>query len=784
MKRKNLIKRICSVGLAAVLTFSMATGALATETEPASEGETETTATEEAEEYSAETLNANTGTKTVYILYYIGGEEYGEVSTTVSADTWQLDTSSLPGIPEGYAAADSVAEITGDSLAGYYAYVVLQEKEPEVPTSQTVGVNYWDVENGVQAGEGEVTVAVGANNVNTSALTDVPAGFELVTTGDIPINGGWIWVEVRPAAQPTSQTVGVNYWDVENNVQAGEGEVTVASDANNVNTSALTDIPDGYELVSTGDIAIYDKWIWVEVRPVTTKEIGVNYWNIESNEQVTEGKVTVDINANNVNTSQLTDIPAGYELVNVGDIQINDGWIWVELRPLSKTIEIGVNYWDIEKNEQVTEGKVTVAADAYNVNTSQLTDIPAGYELVNVGDIQINDGWIWVELRPVAKTKSIGVNYFSFEEYKTIAESTVEVEKDAIHVNTSLLKDVPEGYELVVTGDLLICDGWIFAEVRKIDTKTVAVEYYIEAEDRTISGKAVEVEYDANNVNTSLLTDIPAGYELVWTGDLQIEEAEDGTLFVKAELRAKKMDVYFVIEDTNMGSFTLNARSAMVSFTDLEAVSGKTYEIPGVQAAEGYKFTGWKDSTGSILWDAAQTTFELTPGMGIYPEGAAKGMLILTAQFETVPAQTESESETNQSESTAPETDQSETAAPETNQSESTAPETNQSESTALETDPASEPSVPAVTDPETDPELDEEEPSEDEDGSDAEDEEADVSDSEKKDTSSTEATEASSDSNAVNTGDETPIFLYAVLMAAAAAVLAVALKMKRIHMN
>ena len=718
MKRKNLIKRICSVGLAAVLAFSMATGALATETEPASEGETETTATEEAEEYSAETLNANTGTKTVYILYYIGGEEYGEVSTTVSADTWQLDTSSLPGIPEGYMAADSVVEITGDSLAGYYAYVVLQEKEPEVPTSQTVGVNYWDVENGVQAGEGEVTVASDANNVNTSALTDVPAGFELVTTGDIPINGGWIWVEVRPVAQPTSQTVGVNYWDVENNVQAGEGEVTVASDANNVNTSALTDIPDGYELVSTGDIAIYDKWIWVEVRPVTTKEIGVNYWNIESNEQVTEGKVTVDINAN-------------------------------------------------------------------NVNTSQLTDIPAGYELVNVGDIQINDGWIWVELRPVAKTKSIGVNYFSFEEYKTIAESTVEVEKDAIHVNTSLLKDVPEGYELVVTGDLLICDGWIFAEVRKIDTKTVAVEYYIEAEDRTISGKAVEVEYDANNVNTSLLTDIPAGYELVWTGDLQIEEAEDGTLFVKVELRAKKMDVYFVIEDTNMGSFTLNARSAMVSFTDLEAVSGKTYEIPGVQAAEGYKFTGWKDSTGSILWDAAQTTFELTPGMGIYPEGAAKGMLILTAQFETVPAQTESESETNQSESTAPETNQSETAAPETNQSESTAPETNQSESTALETDPASEPSVPAVTDPETDPELDEEEPSEDEDGSDAEDEEAaDVSDTEKKDTSSTEATEASSDSNAVNTGDETPIFLYAVLMAAAAAGLAVALKMKRIHMN
>ena len=52
-------------------------------------------------------------------------------------------------------------------------------------------------------------------------LTDIPEGYELVSTGDITINGGWIWVEVKPS----TKEIGVNYWDVENNKQAGEGKV-------------------------------------------------------------------------------------------------------------------------------------------------------------------------------------------------------------------------------------------------------------------------------------------------------------------------------------------------------------------------------------------------------------------------------------------------------------------------------------------------------------------------------------------------------------------------------
>ena len=419
-------------------------------------------------------------------------------------------------------ASEEAVVTSGEAIDG--AMVTSGE---EKSATQTVGVNYWDVDENKQAGEGEVTVAADAIHVNTSALTDIPEGYELASTGDVEINGGWIYVEVKKVE---IKEIGVNYWDVDENKQAGEGKVTVTADAYNVNTSVLTDIPEGYELASTGDVTINDGWIYVEVRKAaTTKEIGVNYWDVDENKQAGEGKVTVAADAYNVNTSALTDIPEGYELVNTGDIQINDGWIYVEVKKAATTKEIGVNYWDAENNVQVGEGKVTVAADAYNVNTSALTDIPAGYELTTVGDIQINDGWIYVEVKKAATTKEVGVNYYIAEEDRYV-EGTVTVAADAIHVNTSALTDVPAGYEVIWTGDVLINDGWIYVELRKSETvKEVGVNYYIPAEDRYVEGKVI-VDKDANNVNTSALTDIPAGYEPIWVGDVQIN---DGWIYVE-----------------------------------------------------------------------------------------------------------------------------------------------------------------------------------------------------------------------------------------------------------
>ena len=550
-------------------------------------------------------------TKVIGVNYWDeeNGKQAGEGEVTVDADAWNVNSSELTDIPEGYELT-----VVGDfAINDGWIFVSVRP----VATTKTVGVNYWDVENGKQVCEGKVTVDADATNVNTSALTDIPEGYELVSVGDVSINDGWIYVEVRPVA--TTQTVGVNYWDVENSKQAGEGEVTVDADATNVNTSALTDIPEGYELATVGDVTINDGWIYVEVRPVAAMQtVGVNYWDVENGKQAGEGKIMIDADATNVNTSALTDVPEGYELAAVGDVTINDGWIFVDVRPVAteeptsmaakanqllaysadgvnagKTVTViyyipgegryvlgesvtvaedeinvntttltdipqgyelvnlgdvrigyevvaevrpittqtvGVNYWDVENDKQVCEGEVTVDVDAWNVNSSTLTDIPAGYELVSVGDFAINDGWIWVEVRPVATTKTVGVNYWDVENDKQVCEGEVTVDVDAWNVNSSALTDIPAGYELVSVGDFAINDGWIWVEVRPAaTTQTVSIIYWDKDNDVQVGEGVVTVDADATNVNSSALTDIPAGYELAEVGDYLIE---DGTVTV------------------------------------------------------------------------------------------------------------------------------------------------------------------------------------------------------------------------------------------------------------
>ena len=233
-------------------------------------------------------------------------------------------------VPEGYKMMESGDFFVTD---GGKEDVTVEEIKSTIP----VNVRYWDTVNNTQVGESfTITVDADATSVNTSTFKDIPAGYELVWTGDLPIVDGWVWVEVRPVDAET-KTVGLNYWDIVNNKQVAEGSLTVAADATMVNTSTFKDIPAGYELVWTGDLPIVDGWVWVEVRPVDaeTKTVGLNYWDVVNNKQVAEGSLTVAADATSVNTSTFKDIPAGYELVWTGDLPIVDGWVWVEVRPVT-----------------------------------------------------------------------------------------------------------------------------------------------------------------------------------------------------------------------------------------------------------------------------------------------------------------------------------------------------------------------------------------------------------------------------------------------------------------
>ena len=277
----------------------------------------------------------------------------------------------------------------------------------------------------------------------------------------------------------------------------------------------MKDVPEGYELVETGDLQINDGWIYVEVRKApTTKTIGVNYWDIVNDVQVSEGTVTVDADATNVNTHDLTDVPEGYEIVWTGDTQINDGWIYVELRPIETTKTVGLNYWDVVNNKQVSEGSVVVDADATKVNTSTFTDVPEGYELVWTGDLAINDGWVWVEVRPVEE--EIPEEFLAQLNVQIVDRETGEVlnsiqflsdEKGTVDATYTFVYgedwtvEAPEGYAFV--------EGTEFGDLDVAFGSQSTVEYYVEktAEEPTQPGDEEEPNTPAEGTEESEQTD-------------------------------------------------------------------------------------------------------------------------------------------------------------------------------------------------------------------------------------------------------------------------------------
>ena len=92
--------------------------------------------------------------------------------------------------------------------------------------------------------------------------------------------------------------------------------------------------------------------------------------------------------------------PEGYELCEVGDFAIRDGYVYVPVRAVATTKVVKINFYSEAEEKQIAEPELTVAADATYVNSSALT-APAGYELCQVGDFAIRDGYVYVPVKKV-----------------------------------------------------------------------------------------------------------------------------------------------------------------------------------------------------------------------------------------------------------------------------------------------------------------------------------------------------------------------------------------------
>ncbi|WP_279059990.1 hypothetical protein [Gemmiger formicilis] len=465
--------------------------------------------------------------------------------------------------PAGYEVVNSNYIVNG-------GYVYVSVKKAEVKSAK---VNYYDESANKQIAEIEMETYKSGNDVMVAATTvfeKCPAGYEVVNSNYI-VHDGYVYVAVKPV--PTTKTIKINYYSEAEKKQIAEVDMPVAADATSVNTSKLT-APQGYELVESGDFPIRDGYVYAAVRkvkaPATTKTIKINYYSEAEEKQIAEVEMTVAADATYVNTSALT-APEGYELVLSGDLAIRDGYVYAAVKKIgSKTVKI--NYYSEAEEKQIKEEELTVAPDATCVNTSKLT-APTGYELVEVGDLPIRDGYVYAAVRKVS-TKEVKINFYCPEEKKQVAEPTVVVNADATCVNSSAYAAlVPAGYELVEVGDMPIRDGYVYAEVRKVATKTIKINYYSEEEEKQIAEVEMTVPADATYVNTSKLT-APAGYELVLAGDLPIRDGYVYAAVRKVPTTTIKISYVDEATDKEVGTedLVVNQGTTVVNFNVLKSV--------------------------------------------------------------------------------------------------------------------------------------------------------------------------------------------------------------------
>ena len=440
----------------------------------------------------------------------------------------------------------------------------------------TATLNYYCSGDANHGGHQAAEVTISASSATSVTLQEVkdnlPKGYVLVNeknSYDINYdsNGGYVYIDVTEAE---TKTITINYYSESENKQAGEAEMTVAADATSVNSSELT-APEGYELVESGDFPIRDGYVYVAVKPVpTTKTIKINYYSEAEEKQVAEVEMTVAADATYINTRALT-APEGYELVLSGDLPIRDGYVYAAVKKIGSKV-VKINYYSEAEEKQIKEEELTVAPDATCVNTSKLT-APTGYELVEVGDLPIRDGYVYAAVRKVS-TKEVKINFYCPEEKKQVAEPTVVVNADATCVNSSAYAAlVPAGYELAEVGDMPIRDGYVYAEVRKVATKTIKINYYSEEEEKQIDEVEMTVPADATYVNTSALT-APAGYKLVLAGDLPIR---DGYVYAAVrKVPTTTIKISYVDEATDKEVSTedlvVNQGTTVVNFNVLKSV--------------------------------------------------------------------------------------------------------------------------------------------------------------------------------------------------------------------
>ena len=455
-----------------------------------------------------------------------------------------------------------------------------------------------------------------------------------------------------------TQTVYLNYYDESVDEKIDEVPVSLSSKVTSVDLSEINaHMPSGYVYAENqNSLPIREGYVYIPIKK-EAKEVKINFYSEDEEKQIDEPTVEVDKDATYVNTSAFANlVPSGYELVESGNLQIRDGYVYAAVRKVATTKEVKINFYSEKEEKQIAEPTIEVDKDATYVNASDLAKlVPSGYKLVLAGDLEIRDGYVYAAVEKVAvvKYKKVKLNFYNEKEEKQVKEVTIKVKKTAKSVTVKeIQKSLPKNYTMTTTKTKLpIRDGYVYVAVTKkatAKTQKVKLNFYDEANKIQAAEVTIKVKKGAKSVTlTEAKKYLPEGYTLATTtAKLPIR---DGYVYIAVKKNAPKtksieINYYCAAEGKSVGSekLTVDADATYVNTSNFKNVpANHELALTGdlTITTDGYVFAEVRDVV---------TTKEIEINYYCYAEGTSVGRekltvdadatYVNTSNFKNVPA--------------------------------------------------------------------------------------------------------------------------------------------------
>ena len=524
-------------------------------------------------------------------------------------------------VPAGYRMTTS-----GDFYAEDGGKLVVNIEK--IATDVTMNIQFKDGDE-VVAG-GDYTVPAGVQNY--SVLTQyVPAGYQMTASGDFYAeDGGKLVVNIEKIA--VSSTINVVFVD-ENGNNLGGGDFTVDADGDGIfNLSELT-VPEGYALTVAGDQFVKD---YVgETKVLTVKKILkssiIKLQFVDENENVVGGgDYFVDADGDGIFNWKEIEVPAGYKMAVTGDAFVKDYSAVeaseVRVEKIDKGTIINVTFTDPQGNS-LGGGDYLVDLDGDGIaNYSELA-LPVGYKLNETGDFFVEEGAHYTIVLNREGAAMIHV-VFKSEGGKNLGGGDFFVDADGDGIANYSELTLPEGYELIETGDFFVDTEKTYEiTLNKEIEGTIINVVYVDENGNNLGGGDYFVDKDDDGIANYSELDLPEGYELKETGDFFVVPGKSYTIELAKIQEGKMINVVFVDEDGNNlggGDYIVDEDGdGIANYSELDLPVGYELIVTGDFFVEdGGKYTITLKMRETIL----TVTFEDTEGNVVGKETLEAGV--------------------------------------------------------------------------------------------------------------------------------------------------------------